>query len=155
MISNRKNCNKIEIHELKIYLSQTPVAWLASEIDKGVKVSKGEITPLLQVGKLRTIWSELGGIHSIIEHGHDKFLVCQVMQTLRNPCCNDKKALYLIEEYMQLFASRRLEIKVTLLEQDLNIIICDGNKRAVACYEYSLEKGNANFSLPVYIISKN
>jgi len=95
----------------------------------------------------------LGGILSINECGSEKFLVRQVMAVLSKPHCTDRETLDKIRKYVQLFANCRLEVKVTLLEDKNGVTIYDGNKRAVACFEYGLEKGKSYLSLPVYIIA--
>lgn len=153
IISNRRSCSLSEINALKMYLSLTPVRWLVQVIDSGAKVSKGGVTSLSEIGKLRTIWSELGGIRSSDEHGSQKFLVSQVVAALRKPQCNDRETYDKIREYVRLFADGQLELKITLLEDKNEYTICDGNKRAVACFEYGLKRRKRNLSLPVYVIA--
>jgi hypothetical protein len=144
-----------EIKDLKVYLSKTPVCWLIDKIARGAKVSRGEITPLSEIGTLKTIWGNIGGIQSINEHAAEKFLVRQVIQALKDPRCTDKNRLSLIEKYKQLFANGKLELIITLLEHKSNISICDGNTRVVACFEHGSETRQVNLSLPVYVITQD
>ena len=153
-ISNRTICSLTEINSLKTYLSKTPVCWLVKVIDQGAKVSKGEIVSLSQIGELRTIWGELDGIYKNGMNDSEKFLVKEVMKVLRDPWCHDTHRLTLIEKYKRLLASDELELIITLFEKEENIVICDGNSRAVACFEYGLETGQSNLSLPVYAITR-
>lgn len=152
-IRNRKDCSTREINDLKSYLKGTPVHCLFEVIGSGAKVSKGEITLLSEIGKLKTIWSELGGMHKSNENANDKFLVHEVMGALHNPRCTDSVTLYKINEFIQLRTSDHLELKITLGEKNDDITIYDGNKRVVACYECGEEKMKSNLSIPVYIIT--
>lgn len=142
-----------EIETLKIYLSQTPVSWIVELMKRGAEVLKGEVTPISEIGKLRTMWSELGTIRSIDEHGSDKFLVSQVMQALSKPACTDRRTPDEIRQYIELLDSGQLEVKITLLEDKSGLLICDGDKRAVACYEWGLKKGLEQLTLPVYVVT--
>jgi len=152
-IINRKSCSLTEINALKTYLSQTPVSCMVERINRGAEVSKGEVTPISEIGGLRTIWSDLGTIRSIDEHGSDKFLVSQVAKALSKPSCTDRRTLEEIRQYIQLLDSGRLELKITLVEDKNGLLICDGNKRAVACYEWGLREDLQRFMLPVYVVT--
>ncbi len=153
-ISNRTNCSLAEIDCLRTYLSQTPVHRLVKVIDKGARVSRGEIKPLSQIGRLRTMWGELDGIYRNGKDDSEKFLVKEIMPALRDPQCHDAQRLCLIEGFKRrLLTNNKLELKITLFEEEDNIIMCDGNSRTVAYFEYGLETRQSNLSLPVYIIN--
>jgi hypothetical protein len=148
-----RTCTPKEISELRAYLSTTPVRWLVGVIDGGARVSKGEVKSLSQVGRLRTIWGDLGGVRSDHEYGLEKFLVGQVMAVLKKPQCTDKERLDRIENYVKLFANNQLDLKITLMEDRSGITICDGNTRVVACFEYCVRTGQTSLRLPVNVIS--
>jgi hypothetical protein len=154
-IKNRINCSFIEINNLKDYLATTPVGWLNELIDNHATVSKGRIESLLEVGKTRTIWGDLGGIQSKNEYGSEKFLVGQIIPVLKKPLCSDRTTLNKILEYIQLFADNKLELKITLLEVNNQFTICDGNTRVVACFEYWSKCGINDVNLPVYVITQS
>jgi len=153
-IKNRTPCTNEEITELQHYLKGTPVFNLTNYFEKNhTLVYKGVIESNIDLGKTKTIWSNLGGVLSKSEYSSDKFLVKQVCSTLKNPNCKDKGTLVKIKEYTQLLVNKKLEMKVTLLETNNQLIICDGNKRAVAWFEYFLKCKSTNIRLPVFIIS--
>jgi hypothetical protein len=150
-ISNCRLCSETEKEKLKLYLYDTPVCWLVRYIENGAEILKGELESTETLGQIRTIWSTLGHINK----SPDKFLVREVLTTLHKYDCGDIKTLQLIQEYKSLIAENKLEIIITLLKQNDDIIICDGNKRAVAYYEYLIEKERNKMTLPVYIVNNS
>jgi hypothetical protein len=128
-------------------------SWLVGVIDRGATVSKGEVETLSQVGRLRTMWGDLGGVRSVDEYDSEKFLVNQVMTVLKKPQCIDRERLDRIENYVKLFANNELDLRITLMEDRSGITICDGNTRVVACFEYCIRTGQTSLRLPVNVIS--
>ena len=154
IVENCKPCSSNEVSVLKQYLSGTPVFKLIEFVKAGALVTKGNMLSVSEIGKLKTIWENLGEIHSKEEYNSDKYLVSQVISILSDVRCkNNSRTLEIINEYKSLLIKDKLELKITLLNKENDVIICDGNKRVVACYQYCLENQLNKFTLPVYIIS--
>lgn len=152
-IINRENCIPEEIESLRKFLLQSPVRWIVNHIDNGARVSKGEIHGLSSIGNLKTFWSNLGDIYSIKEHRIENFLVSQVMDALSKPQCKDKITYVTIKKYINQLANNQLKTTITLIETNDELVIVDGNKSTVACFEYGLKSALTDLRLPVFIIS--
>jgi hypothetical protein len=153
-IKQRESCSLEERGSHIKYLTKTPVYDFLKPHFKNCVISTGKIESCNNVGKTKTIWHDLGGILSEREYGTSTFLVEQVIPVLKKPQCNDKNEnLKKIKEYIQFIPDPNFEIKITLLENNNQILICDGNKRAVAWYEHFSKCGINNVNLPVYIIT--
>jgi len=59
-----------------------------------------------------------------------------------------------ITHYKDLHAQGKLDILITLFDCAEGIIVCDGNKRIVACLEQVKEAGTGSLVLPVHIVSQ-
>ena len=88
-ISDCRCCSSEEIHCLKKYLKKSTTPWLVCPIDQGASVSKCNVKPLSEIGRLRTIWAELGGIRSENQYNSEKFLVRDVVDVLLDERCTD------------------------------------------------------------------
>ncbi len=154
-ITNRQNCSPEEIQRLIQYLEATPVAWVADKIRRGAALSKGEIQSREYLGALVTIFSKLGSDLGLIvarqRYGREKFLVREILPTLRDPQCVDEDARSKVECYMKLDTLNSLEIIITIYQYGTDCIVVDGNKRASACYE---GRSSMDFRpVPVYLVS--
>jgi len=147
-ITKRRDCTAEERRSLMDYLSLTPVAWIVEVVGSGAKVSKGEIDKTSELGNLKTIWKDLGGIRRANEYS-----VREVVKILGDPLCTDAKSREKIQQYKRLYGLEKLRLTITLLERNNDLMIIDGNKSAVACYEYGKDHGLSNLRLPVYIIT--
>lgn len=153
IIRHRSICSDQERALLKAYLSCTNVPNLAVDIEQGASVGKGEVGPTAQIGRMATFWSCLGGLDAAREHGARKFLVCHVLPTLEQPGCADLETLNTVRRYFDLASTSSLDVVITLVEQRRQLMICDGNKRVVACYERARQTGNTKLFLPVFVIA--
>jgi hypothetical protein len=152
LFTNRINCEASEIADLRTYLSSTPVSWLCGVIKAGGGVSKATVRSVATIGDLETIFDCLGGIKSQELLGIRRFLVKQVMDTLRHPACTDARMLQTITGYQQRLGQNNIEIKITLFECVEGIIVCDGNKRTIAALERAKAE-NTELVLPVYVVT--
>jgi hypothetical protein len=153
MFSNRVACTTAERSHLKAYLSPTPVSWLCPLIDAGKFVEKADVQSLAEIGSLETIFECLGGIKYHDLHGTKRFRVDQVLAALQHPSCTDKAMLASITHYKNLYGQGKLDILITLFDCAEGIIVCDGNKRMVACVEHTKEQRIGSLVLPVFIVS--
>ena len=152
-IVNLQLCASAEKQEHINYLRQppAPVSWVADMLEAGTPLYKGVIRSRQVVGSLVTIFAELEGVSCLQRHGTERFLVSQVLPTLRDPRCTDRDALAKVECYMKLDSKGSLEIKVTICERGANRMIVDGNKRAAACYE---SRSDQHFgTLPIFLVA--
>jgi hypothetical protein len=154
VLTNQRSCSAAEVGDLRRYLSETHMRLrLPQLIDRGAAVSKAGVKPLDTVGNLRTYFKNIGGIVCQTEHGAERFLVRQVVPTLHKANCIDKERLKRIELYRKLYASKRLELIVTLSVDGEGLVIYDGNTRTVAVFEYGQETGQTDLGLPVYVVT--
>jgi len=103
-IFNRISCSVEEIIFLKEYLLKTPFSWIVKNVNMGAKVTKGVIKQVSEVGNLKRIWGNLGGITSLKMHQNDKFFVGQAVSILKHPNClmtSCSKKLFVTSNYMQ------------------------------------------------------
>jgi hypothetical protein len=153
MFSKRVTCTTAERSHLKAYLSPTPVRWLCPIIAAGKSVEKADVQSLAEIGSLETIFECLGGIKCQDLHGTKRFRVDQVLAALQHPSCTDKVMLRSIAHYKDLYGQGKLDILITLFDCAEGIIVCDGNKRMVACLEHTKEQGIGSLVLSVFIVS--
>jgi hypothetical protein len=131
-IFNKQSCTPDEIEGHIGYLVQENMSAVADAIMNGAPLSKGDIGSRDDLGALVTIFKNLDLVFARQRYGREKFLVREVLPTLRDPNCNDVDSLLKVEQYGM-------------------CIIVDGNKRASACYE---GRSATNFTLvPVYLVS--
>jgi hypothetical protein len=143
-IKNSRGCTPAELQDLKKHLVQL--------IESGAKVTKGEISPLAEIGRIRTIFKDIGSVLSKAEYGQDTFLVSQVQSVLKSKGCTDIAMRDKIAAFKTQIASGKFRLTVTLLETDGDLYIFDGDKSAVAFFEHSSETGSEDCSLPVFVI---
>ena len=161
MIAKTVDCTVNEVHEHIGYLRGTPVCGLAGGLSRQEYIlKKAEIDSVSYLGSMRTEFGQLGPFTSAALFGADKFLVRQVLSTLRDiqsPDVGSAQTLEGIERFMAMNASGMLEAKlrITVLVEDAGYIIKDGCKRAVAFYEKwrSLESDGTVF--PIYLLIPN
>jgi hypothetical protein len=116
-------------------------------------VEKADVQSLAEIGSLETIFECLGGIKCHDLHGTKRFRVDQVLAALQHPSCTDRAMLASITQYKILYGQGKLNILITLFDCAEGIIVCDGNKRMVACLEHTKEQGIGSLVLPVFIVS--
>jgi|GEM_PF-3344631 len=135
-ILDQKGCTVPETSEHIKYLEGTPVSQVAILLRNGSPLYKGVIKSREILGSIPTIYSELRGIYCSKEYSREKFLVKEVLPTLKDPRCSDNQSLDSIEYFMKLVAEDLMKVtKITILEQARNCLVVDGNKRASAWYE--------------------
>lgn len=117
--------------------------------DFKIKVSKGRIARLADLGNLKTIWATLGNTQS-----SGLFKVQEVMNVLdKDDHIDNVKTKCVIEHYMKKIQEYNLELVITLdLIPEMGYRCIDGNKRATAYYEYNKSKGLTNIDFPVYVL---
>ncbi len=73
VLRNMTVCQARELEELRAHLLTSNVRyWLPDQIDRGATVIKAELSPLTEVGKLRTFFKNIGPVESLREFGEDK-----------------------------------------------------------------------------------
>jgi hypothetical protein len=153
MFSNRVACTPAERSHLKAYLLPSPVRWLCPIIDAGASVEKADVQSLAEIGSLETIFECLGGIKCQDLHETKRFRVDQVLAALQHPSCTDKAMLASVTRYKDLYQQGKLDILITLFDCADGLIVCDGNKRMVACHEHTKKQRISSLVLPVFIVS--
>jgi hypothetical protein len=74
-----------------------------------------------------------GSVVPVIRH-FELFDISDVVEILR---ANDQK----------------LEFKITVVEDESGLMICDGSSRVVGCYEWALKHNCPEISVPVFLIT--
>jgi len=132
----------------------TPVRWLTGCIETVYKVRKARISNLEELGRLQTLWSNLGGKKSQDLLNSKKFRVRDVLcilYTCDHPNC--RRDLETIRYFMRNLD--KIELKVTVVQEDGGeYTIHDGNKRAVAYYEASRQEGRNQVDLDIFVLQR-
>jgi len=151
-IINRKDCSPQEIEKLKQFFeSHSPP--LVQFINAGAGVSKGTIKSQSELAKTFTEWHTLGGIRSRKDCKLKYFPVDRVMDVLKNPRCNDRYDMNLIQKYNQEIAKDTFKSTITLFENGNETFIYDGNHSAVAFFEHYSECGVDDVNIEVFIVT--
>jgi len=118
------------------HLTTTPVARnFFPYFEKRFFISNVQISSLKELGRLRTIFGDLGGIRSSSKGSAQKFTVSRVLPALKKPACTDKEGLESIRRFMDNLDE--FPFLVTIVKDQVNYMIVDGDKHAVAFYEHS------------------
>lgn len=136
MIEEVRPCSVIEILRQATYLEATPVRDIAWKLRVGqVSLSRGIVRSLVDLGALKTEFGQIGPLPAPARTGASKFLVSEVLPLLtENPGADDvllAKIQYLIGKD----ARGAVDFNTTVLRLGTDLIVKDGNKRAIAFYE--------------------
>ena len=156
MIKNIKQCSESEINSQIKYLSNTPVSKIADFLRTGsLKLQKGIITSLSDLGQLKTEFGPIGNIKPKAIEGEIKFIVSELVPTLKNnPNVIDNGLLVNIESIAEKEKKNEIEFNITIFSNGNELIIKDGNKRTVAYYENRKTNIIDSIDYPVYIIEQ-
>lgn len=159
MIADMEDCTTDEVRDHIAYLKCTPVGGLANLLSSpDYALKKAIIDSVRYLGSMRTEFGELRPFRSITLYHREKFLVCQVLETLRRikaPDPQTKRAIESVEYFMARDAVGRLEpeLRITVLYDVCGYTIKDGCKRAVAFYEGRRSLENDKTAFPIYLIT--
>ncbi len=154
-IKNVTTCSDAEVQCLRLYLSGTNVSALALWIDGGATVAKGQVCGVEEIGGLETFWHRLGSVESSITYDTDRFRVRDAYRTLLTESSPDQDVTDNIKHYLRLLELGKLELTITVVESTDDTIICDGNKRTIACFAYAMRHSINDYALPVYVVSSS
>ncbi len=128
---NKQECSELEIKDIVNYLSKTPVRFFA-EKNNDFRWFKVEVECPEDLQDLKTWWGELNGLKKNEQNDEEKFGLVEVADMINSNSLPDKELKAKILEYRELLKNNELEVKITLFENGLDVLIADGNKRAVA-----------------------
>jgi len=155
-IENIRNCTQEEIINLVNYLQSTPVASIADLIQNGsLHVKIGIITSIEYLGTLKTEFGKIGIKKSHNLYNRNKFLVKEIYPMISKDASLDTKMLNSIKYFMEKFnQNEETKYAITILNNNSDYTIKDGNKRIVALYESKFRNQN-NINLEVFVVSYN
>ncbi len=144
MLKNIRACSSAEALAQMEYLRATPVSCLVKLVEQNhLVLFRASIESLTDLGKLKTEFGVIGRLHPSVTSGCKKFLVSEIVPTLRaNPDVNDDGLLQRIERIVELEDIGAVEYNTTILDGGLELVIKDGNKRTIAYFERFREKGD-------------
>jgi hypothetical protein len=108
-----------------------------------------EIDGRNELGGLRTIFGELGGIRAEAERRRAKFLVGEASEVWHRPTCTDARGRARLDDIRAAEREGRLEDRrITVARTVVSDVVVDGNKRAIAIHEFAA----ADIVLPAYLV---
>jgi hypothetical protein len=118
----------------------------------------GRLTPWLEtvdrrdaLGALSTLFENLGAQYAAKLHGRPRFLVREAREVWRQ-AKGDEAKFALLEQYLEDERAGRLANRtITAVDTGAELIIVDGNKRAIAIYEAADPDGE-ELELPVFVL---
>jgi len=154
MFSNLRDCDSEELEQQMDYLSDTPVAGIVSLLRDGrCLLRKGVVSTLSNLGSLKTEFGKIGSLVPPQRSGEHKFLVSEIVPTLRaNRNVPDGDLLRKIEAIMDKEAKNEIEFNVTVFSCNGESIVKDGNKRTIAFFENRRRLNNAEINYEVYLV---
>lgn len=152
MIADVRPCSPEELQSQIAYLEATPVREIAELLRVGrCSLKKGIVRSLPELGLLKTEFGPIGPLVPSASDGEVKFRVHEVAPILRaNPGVDDGGLLAKIEALIEADARGQIQYNVTIFHHGGELIVKDGNKRAIAFYERRKGSGN-RIEFPVFI----
>ena len=148
-----RDCTPQETTEHSTYLKSTPVAQFGIALGQGrLILKKGLIQGYEDLGNSKTIFGELGGLKAQDLLNRSNFLVSDALEILTNPKCSDLRSLVSINYFLCQFDRKGINAKITFFKDENNLSIVDGNKRAIAVYNWVKDNPIDGFQLEVFII---
>jgi hypothetical protein len=150
MIAHLVECSEEEVRAQSAYSAATPVAQLSSMIHSGqLIVWRGTIAKMDDLGRLKTEFGEIGRLRPPL----GKFLVSELLPTLRaNRDVPDDHLLLKIESLIEPVLKGAIEMNVSILEIGAELVIMDGNKRAIAFHEGRRSSASSPIAFEVFLL---
>jgi hypothetical protein len=154
LVEEAKTCAADERKRLEVYLEQEGRCgghgnWLARLISDGAELRKGELQGVRTIGITATCWEKLP------EGGRLVRIFEAISELSRTEIHNDGwKDIATIREFQRLLPDRLENAnRVVAVRNATGLVIFDGTKRAIAHYEYAVERSLQDYSLPLYLIT--
>jgi hypothetical protein len=147
---NARRCTAQESAELTAHLRTDDNAkgYVPIILDGRLTPWLGTIVGRDALGALSTLFVNLGAQYAAKLHGRPRFLVREAREVWRQAKCDEAK-FALLERYLEDERAGRLANRtITAVDTGAELVIVDGNKRAIAIYEAS----GAELELPVFVL---
>jgi hypothetical protein len=144
-------CDPAASIKLARYLRRTAIPAFAGELEGGrVRADRATVLTREDLGQLRSIFADLGGIMAIQETGRPTHRVDEVRAVLARPDCTDSDSRTRLANLIRALRSGGLTDRtLTTALTDGGVVFVDGNKRAAAIYETAAA---TPIRLPVYLL---
>lgn len=152
MIDDIQRCNAGDLESMIRYLAASPVFSIAALLREGrLTLKRGVIRSVGDLGMLKTEFGNLGKLVPSQRAGEPKFLVSEVLPSLRRNPGADDGLLDAILGFMGSDERGQVEYVVTVFRAGTDLIVKDGNKRTIAYFER--RRGNLKaIDYPVFIV---
>lgn len=153
VIRSLQYCTEVETEGPIGYLEQTPVRGIADLLrTRQCILRKGKIQTLAHLGALKTEFGQIGWLYPSGADGETKFRVAEVAPALRaNPGADDR-LLRNIEYFIEKDSCGEVDYNITIMKHGIDLIVKDGNKRAIAFYERRSGSNYTNIDFSVFIV---
>ena len=151
VIEDLRPCSPAELQAQIAYLRSTPVAGIGEALAHGqCKFSKGVVRSLALLGSLKTEFGQLGTMVPPITQGEQKFRISEVLPVLRQLPEGGGDLLARIKRFLKIDEAD-IEYNVTVVRIGGELIVKDGNARAIAFYER--RKGTQDgIDFPIFLV---